>query len=279
MFNCRNVAASAFAAVLAAGAIAASAPVPAQAQQAAQANAGGMRFGIGRAPTAAEVAAWDIDVRPDGHGLRKGSGTVRAGQAIYDAQCAMCHGTFGEDNNFMVIAGGVRQEDLKIGRAAGLKEGEMRTVGTKLNHATTLFDYIHRAMPWMSPQSLTTDQTYAVTAYVLYLNEIVPEDFELNERTILGVRMPNRNGFTTAHGMRAVDGKPDVQGTLCMKDCVKDVRIASELPDYARGAHGNLAEQKRPLGPVRGIQTVQAETEKTAAGASAVVGAAAGAVR
>lgn len=279
MFNCRNVAASAVAAVLALGAIAATAPVPAKAQQDGQANAGVPRFGFGRAPTAAELAAWDIDVRPDGHGLRKGRGTVGEGQIVYDAQCAMCHGTFGEDNNFLVIAGGVQPEDLKSGRAAGLKTGEVRTVGTKLNHATTLFDYIHRAMPWMSPQSLTVDQTYAVTAYVLHLNEIVPQEFELNERTILDVRMPNRNGFTTAHGLRTVDGKPDVQGTLCMKDCVKEVRIASELPDYARGAHGNLAEQKRPLGPMRGIQTVQAEPEKTAAGASAVLGAAAGAVR
>lgn len=231
----------------------------------AQAGDGG-RFGFGRLATPQEIAGWDIDVRPDGHGVKKGKGSARQGQEIYDAQCASCHGTFGESNNYMVIAGGVTKEDLKTGRAASLKGGEVRTVGNKLNYATTLWDYINRAMPWTAPQSMSVDAVYAVTAYVLHLNEIVPEDFELSDQNILKVQMPNRNGMTTEHGMRSVKGKPDVQGSLCMKDCVKgEMKIASQLPEFARNAHGNLAEQKRPLGPMRGIDTTRYEQGKAGA--------------
>ncbi|MBC8118277.1 MAG: c-type cytochrome [Burkholderiaceae bacterium] len=216
------------------------------------------RYGIGRAPTADEVAAWDIDLRPDGHGVKKGAGTALQGQKIYDEQCASCHGTFGENNRYMAVAGGVRKDDLRSGRASALKDATaIRTLGTKLNHATTLWDYIFRAMPWTSPQSLSVDQTYAVTAYVLYLNEIVPADFELNEGTLLSLQMPNRNGMTRAHGLGRVDGKPDAQGSSCMKDCVKEVTIASDLPEFARNQGGNIAEQLRALGPVRGIDTAR----------------------
>lgn len=218
--------------------------------------ADGPRYGLGRAPTAEEIAGWDIDVRPDGHGVRKGKGTVAQGQELYDAQCASCHGTFGESNRYMAIAGGVRKDDLKTGRASVLKEPDgIRTLGTKLNYATTLWDYIFRAMPWTNPQSLTADQTYAITAYVLHLNEIVPADFELNDQNLTKVPMPNRNGMTTAHGMLSVRGKPDVQGSTCIKDCVKEVKVVSELPTFARNQHGNLAEQQRSLGPTRAVDT------------------------
>lgn len=223
------------------------------------------RYGFGRVPTPSEVAGWDIDVRPDGHGIKKGKGKVLDGQAIYDAKCASCHGTFGESNNYMVLAGGVGKDDLKTGRAASLMKGEVRTVGNKLATVTTLWDYINRAMPWTAPQSLTVDEVYAVTAYVLFLNEIVPEDFELSDQNLLKVQMPNRNGMTTAHGMLNTKGKPDVQGTLCMKDCLKEVKITSELPEFARNAHGNLAEQKRPLGPMRGIDTTRYDPKAAAA--------------
>ncbi|MEP6608681.1 MAG: c-type cytochrome [Burkholderiaceae bacterium] len=231
----------------------------------AQAQQSG-RFGFGRAPTPAEIAAWDIDVRPDGHGVKKGAGTVAQGQKIYDAQCASCHGTFGESNRYMAIAGGVRKEDLQTGRSIALKDpAGVRTLGTKLNYATTLWDYIFRAMPWTNPQSLSVDQTYAVTAYLLYLNEIVPAGFELNERTLLAVQMPNRNGLTTSHGLGHVQGRPDTQGSLCMKECVDQVTVVSEIPEFARNQSGNLADQKRPLGPMRGIDTVRYETRATAA--------------
>ncbi len=113
---------------------------------------------------------------------------------------------------------------------------------------------------------------YAVTAYVLHLNEIVPADFELNEKTLLSVQMPNRNGLTTAHGLGSVQGRPDAQGSLCMKDCVKDVTIASEMPEFARNQNGNLAQQKRPLGPMRGIDTARYDAGKTATAVAAVAG-------
>jgi cytochrome c551/c552 len=214
------------------------------------------RYGLGRAPTDAELAAWDIDVRPDGHGVKKGRGTVQQGQVIYDAQCASCHGTFGESNNYMVIAGGVEPDDVKSGRAARLRDATaVRTVGNKLNHASTLWDYINRAMPWTNPQSLSVDEVYAVTAYVLNLNAIVPEDFELDERNLLTLPMPNRNGLTRAHGMGSPSGKPDVQGSLCMKGCAAEAQVASALPEHARGAHGDLAQQVRTVGPYRGVAT------------------------
>ncbi|MEF9995545.1 MAG: cytochrome c, partial [Burkholderiaceae bacterium] len=141
---------------------------------AALAQSDSPKFGFGKPATPAQIAGWDIDVRPDGHGVKKGRGTVEQGQAIFDAQCASCHGTFGESNNYIVIAGGVEKDDLKTGRAKSLRGGEIRTLGNKLNYATTLWDYIFRAMPWTNPQSLTPDQVYAVTAYVLNLNGIVP---------------------------------------------------------------------------------------------------------
>lgn len=250
-------------AIFAVAACAVSAGVAVQAQDAP-------RYSIGRAPTADEIAALDIDVRPDGHGLRKGRGTVAQGQQVYDAQCASCHGTFGESNRYMAIAGGVRAGDLQSGRASALKAADVpRTLGMKLNYATTLYDYIYRAMPWTNPQSLTADQTYAVTAYVLHLNEIVPADFELSDRNILQVQMPNRNGMTTAHGLASVKGKPDAQGSACMRNCASAVTVASELPRYARNQHGNLAEQKRPLGPARGIDTTAYDATASAPAAVA----------
>jgi cytochrome c len=226
----------------------------------AQTKTGEGRYGLGRIATPEEIAGWDIDVRPDGHGVKKGRGTVSRGQQIYDAQCAMCHGVFGEQINFhqTPLVGGVRKEDLKTGRVAELaKPQPLRTTINKLNYATTLWDYINRAMPWTHPQSLSVDDVYAVTAYILHMGDIVPENFELNERNILTVQMPNRNGFTTKHGLGSVRGRPDVQGSTCMTNCVREVKITSEMPAYARNDHGNLAQQMRALGPVRGIDTTR----------------------
>jgi S-disulfanyl-L-cysteine oxidoreductase SoxD len=208
------------------------------------------RFGFGRTPSAAEIDAWDIDVRPDGHGVRPGRGTVAHGQEIYDAKCATCHGTFGESNQYMVIAGGVRAEDLKAGRAAGLRSGDVvRTLGNKLNFATTLWDYIHRAMPWTAPQSLTVDEVYAVTAYVLHLNE-----------NLLTLKMPNRDGLTREHGMGRVDAKPDVQGSRCMEHCGPAPHVTSELPSFALNSHGDLRRQFRPFGPLSTIDSTRHES-------------------
>jgi len=217
---------------------------------------------IGREATKAEVAAWDIDVRPDFKGLPKGSGTTARGQEVWEGRCASCHGTFGESNEvFTPIVGGTTKDDVKTGRVASLtsEKQPQRTTLMKVATVSTLWDYIHRAMPWNAPRTLTVDDTYAVLGYVLSMAEIVPEDFTLSDQNIAEVQklMPNRNGMTQAHGMWNEGGKPDVKATACMSDCAKHVTIGSTLPDYARNAHENLALQNRPYGPFRGADTTK----------------------
>lgn len=223
--------------------------------------------GIGRTATAAELKAWDIDVRPDFKGLPKGSGSVAHGQDLWEAKCASCHGTFGESNEvFTPLIGGTTKDDQKTGRVASLAKGDVpqRTTFMKVATVSTLFDYIQRAMPWTSPKSLKPDDVYAILAYLLNLAEIVPEDFTLSDGNIREVqqKMPNRNGMTTDHGMWAGSpaskggigngGKPDTSNKACMSNCKTEVKIGSTLPDYAEAAHGNLAEQNRIVGQVRG---------------------------
>jgi S-disulfanyl-L-cysteine oxidoreductase SoxD len=212
--------------------------------------------GIGRNATAAEITAWDIDVRPDFKGLPGGSGSVAKGQEVWEAKCASCHGTFGESNEFFApIVGGTTAEDAKAGRVKSLVTGDTaRTTLMKLSTISTLWDYINRAMPWNAPKTLTTQEVYAVTAYILNLADIVRDDFVLSNENVAQVqqRLPNRNGMTREHGLWDVRGKPDVRNAACMKDCNTDVKLASVLPEAVRDAHGNLREQNRPVGPVRG---------------------------
>ena len=227
--------------------------------------------GVGRQATPAEVKAWDIDVRPDFKGLPKGSGSVDKGQELFEEKCASCHGTFGESNEvFTPLVGGTAKDDIKTGRVKGLSSGELpqRTTFTKVATISTVFDYIQRAMPWTSPKSLTPDDVYAILAYMLNLSEMVPADFVLSDKNIGEVQkmLPNRSGMTTDHGLWpgasaarggiGNGGKPDVQNKACMKNCKTEVKIGSTLPDYARTAHGELAEQSRSFGPVRGMKTL-----------------------
>jgi S-disulfanyl-L-cysteine oxidoreductase SoxD len=227
--------------------------------------------GVGRQATPAEVKAWDIDVRPDFKGLPKGKGNVERGQELFEEKCASCHGSFGESNEvFTPLAGGTTKDDIKTGRVKGLSSGELpqRTTFTKVATISTVFDYIQRAMPWTSPKSLSPDEVFAILAYLLNLQEIVPGDFELSDQNIAEVQklLPNRNGMTTDHGMWpgapaskggiGNGGKPDVKNTACMKNCKPAVQIGSTLPDYARTAHGELADQNRSFGPVRGTKTL-----------------------
>lgn len=227
--------------------------------------------GVGRMATPAEVKAWDIDVRPDFKGLPKGKGNVERGNEVFEEKCASCHGSFGESNEvFTPLAGGTTKEDIKNGRVKGLSSGELpqRTTFTKVATISTVFDYIQRAMPWTSPKSLKPDEVYGILAYLLNLQEIVPGDFELSDQNIAEVQklLPNRNGMTTDHGMWpgaagkkggiGNGGTPDVKNTACMKNCKPEVLIGSTLPDYARTAHGELADQYRSFGPVRGTKTL-----------------------
>jgi S-disulfanyl-L-cysteine oxidoreductase SoxD len=215
--------------------------------------------GIGHQATQAEVKAWNIDVRSDFQGLPKGAGSALKGAEIWDGKCASCHGAFGESNQvFAPLVGGTTKEDMAKGRVAALTDGKTpyRTTLMKVSQVSTLWDYINRAMPWNAPKSLSTEEVYAVTAYLLSMGGIVADDFVLSSENIAQVQatMPNRNGKTTKHGMWDVKGKPDVQAVACMRNC-GDGQVVSHLPDYARNAHGNLAEQNRIVGPYRGVDT------------------------
>lgn len=192
------------------------------------------RYDIGRTATPAEIAGWDIDVRPDGTGLPDGRGSVADGQKLYDEKCASCHGTFGESTDYLALAGGV-------GTLASAQP--VRTTGSKLNYATTLFDYIRRAMPFNAPKSLSDDEVYALTAYVLNLNDILPADASLDRDSLVALRMPNRDGFMTRHGLMSVHGTPDTNAKACMHDCVANVVITSEIPGYAKDSNGDIALQ------------------------------------
>jgi cytochrome c len=157
---------------------------------AGSAQAGPGSYGLGRPATPEEIAGWDIDVRPDGAGLPPGRGSVAEGRALFAQVCAGCHGEKGEGKPFDRLVGG---------QGTLASEHPVKTVGSYWPYATTLFDYVRRAMPFTAPQSLTPDQVYAATAYVLFLNGIVPEDTALDARTLPRVEMPNRAGFVSAY--------------------------------------------------------------------------------
>jgi len=172
-------------------------------------------YGIGKPATPEEIAGWDIDIRPDGMGLPPGSGSVEDGEMLYEEKCASCHGSFGEGvGRYPVLAGG---------EGTLADERPDRTVGSYWPYASTLWDYIHRAMPFPQPQSLSDDEVYAITAYVLNLNDIVDDDFVLTQDNLASIEMPNKDGFF-------FDDRPDTHNTECMENC-KDpasVKILSE---------------------------------------------------
>ena len=224
---------------------------------------------VGRVATPSEVAAWDIDVRPDFKGLPKGSGSVAKGQDVWEAKCASCHGVFGESNEvFSPLVGGTSAKDIPTGRVARLTDPTFpgRTTLMKVSQVSTLWDYINRAMPWNQPKSLTADEVYAVTAFLLNLGEVVPDDFVLSDQTmaLAQSRLPNRNGMSAQHAMwpgAEFKGaaKPDVQGSKCMRNCPVEAQVASFLPDFARNAHGNLYLQNRYVGQQIGVDTSKPE--------------------
>src|SRR5437868_2911516 len=145
-------------------------------------------LGIGRAVTPEEIAGWDIDIRPDGQGLPPGKGTVKQGEAIYMQQCAACHGEFGESAGRWPILFG--------GDGTLASNDPVKSIGSYWPYASTVMDYIRRAMPFGNAQSLSHDELYAVTAYVFYLNDIIKEkDFELNAATFKAIKLPNENNF------------------------------------------------------------------------------------
>lgn len=143
-------------------------------------------YGVGRPATADEVAAWDVTIGPQGSELPAGSGTAKDGAQVYEVRCKECHGDQGMGGDHAALVG--NPEQLK-------QTPPLKTVGSYWPYATTLFDYTRRAMPFEEPGTLSADQVYAVTAYILHLNGLVAEDDVLDRESLPGVVMPNRDGF------------------------------------------------------------------------------------
>jgi S-disulfanyl-L-cysteine oxidoreductase SoxD len=173
------------------------------------------KYGVGREATPQEVAGWDIDVRPDGQGLPAGKGSVKDGEATYLSRCAACHGEFGE--------GAGRWPPVAGGRDTLASHDPNKTVGSYFPYLSTLFDYTRHAMPFGDSQSLTNDELYAVVAYVLWLNDIVEQDFVLSQETWSKVKMPNSGGFYEDD--RETTEKAFWNPTPCMNNCKADVTI------------------------------------------------------
>ena len=198
---------------------------------------------FGRTPTANEIKAWDVDARPDGKGLPEGEGSVELGDELFEAQCAVCHGEFGGGGKgYPQLAGGNQEKDengivktLKNQRIKPGMDAPKRTVGTYWPYATTLFTYIRDAMPYAHPKSLTDDEVYALTAYILAQNEIeidgeeLDDDYVLNREKLMKVVLPNKDGFypdidgpkgpENVKAFFADRAKNIGMGKRCMKDC------------------------------------------------------------
>ena len=165
-------------------------------------------YGLGTPVTEAEIEPWDIDVRPDGRGLPKGGGTARQGREVYAQKCAACHGDSGEGKR---VQGALLPIPALRGGIGSLNNPQpIKTVGSYWPFATTIYDYVYRAMPPGQAQSLTPDETYAVVAHILHLNGIISGDARLDAETLPSVRMPNRDGFVPDPRLfdRASGGEP-----------------------------------------------------------------------
>ena len=190
-------------------------------------------LGIGREAKSDEISGWDIDVRPDGKGLPPGKGTVREGEAIYMQQCAGCHGEFGESaGRWPILAGG----ENTLG-----SNDPVKSIGSFWPYASTVIDYIRRAMPFGNAQSLTNDELYAVTAYVFYLNDLIKDEhFELNANSFKSIKLPNERNFRDDD--RDVAEKSLWRKSPCMTNCLPGparitgrARVIDVTPESGKG--------------------------------------------
>ena len=177
-------------------------------------------FNLGSIATAEQVAGWDIDVRPDGLGAPIGAGNAIDGEAVYTERCASCHGDFGEAvDNWPALVGG---------EGTLASHDPVKTTGSYWPYASTMYDYIYRAMPFGEAQSLTHNETYQIVAYLLNMNDIIDEEYELNHNNIGLIEMPNHAGFLIP------DPRPDAQpisGDPCMNDCDVPTQIIGKARD------------------------------------------------
>ena len=163
------------------------------------------QYGLGTKATEAQIASWNIDVAPDGKALPPGRATVADGEKVYMNSCVSCHG--------VKLEGGVGPA-LAGGEGTLTTDKPLKTVGSYWPYATTLFDYIRRAMPFQAPQSLSNEQVYAVTGYILHMNKLLDANATVDASTLADVKMPNRDGFYT-------DDRPDSKAVACMSNCLK----------------------------------------------------------
>ena len=178
------------------------------------------KFNIGEIATKQEVAGWDIDIRPDGLGAPKGSGDALSGEEVYAERCASCHGDFGEGID--------RWPELVGGSGTLSSHDPVKTTGSYWPYASTIYDYVYRAMPYGVAQSLSYDETYEIVAYLLYMSDIIEEDFVLSDKNIGEIEMPNRDGFLLP------DPRPDIintQGNPCMSNCQVSTKIVGRARD------------------------------------------------
>ncbi len=176
-------------------------------------------LGLGRPAAPDEIAAWNMDVRPDGQGLPPGQGSVAEGEELFNDICAACHGDFGEGLGlYPALTGGEGTLTITVGRPT-------KSIGSFVPHLSTIFDFIHRAKPFGDAQSFSDDEVYALTAYLLYLNDLVDEDFTLSHENFTSVHLPNENGFFPDD--RAQTEVPRFSEPPCMEACRDHTRVIS----------------------------------------------------
>jgi cytochrome c len=172
-------------------------------------------FGLGRVALPEEIAAWDLDIRPDGTGLPVGSGDVLVGEEVFADKCASCHGDFAEGvDNWPKLAGGADTLD---------HEDPLKTVGSYWPYLSTTWDYVNRSMPFGDAQSLTTDEVYAIVAYIIYSNDLVDEEFVLSNETFADFELPNKDGFIIDDRLETEHSK--WVGEPCMENCKASVEV------------------------------------------------------
>ncbi|MEO1309038.1 MAG: c-type cytochrome [Pseudomonadota bacterium] len=209
-------------------------------------------FGLGRAALPEEIAAWDVDILPDGRGLPEGRGDVWTGEEVFADQCAACHGDFAEGvDNWPPLAGGFD--------TLGDKD-PVKTVGSYWPYLSTVWDYVHRSMPFGGAQTLSDDEVYAIVAYILYSNDLVDEDFELSHENFADVQMHNSDGFQ-------VDDRPDREyiawrAEPCMENCKESVEITMRA-SVLNVTPEDMAEDPAPA-PTEAAVTEETDTEVAA---------------
>ena len=226
--------------------------------QASTAAADG-KFGLGRPALPEEIAAWNVDVAPDGTGLPAGSGSVADGEMLFSENCAVCHGEFAEGvGNWPKLAGGEDTLD---------HEDPLKTVGSYWPYLSTVWDYVHRSMPFGAAQTLSPDEVYAITAYILYSNYLVDDDFVLSNENFLEVEMPNADGFF-------IDDREEAEKHFwnpepCMENCKDSVEITMRAAVLDVTPEDDGAEDEAAAEPAAEAEDTQMASAESAAPAAA----------